>query len=138
MPQRTLANLLHEYLAPEQPRDCKEAVLEALGPVLKAAGPVVHQGKVYTATHEDKKWAVHAERRPSDKVAVPPTLDEEGQPVEADPRDPTDAELAEQWGVPLAGDFPLGEAEGEAAAEASEADEKPHKRGRAAGKAHHD
>lgn len=47
---RTIADLIHDFLAPEQPEDCRQASLGLLVDALGKSGPVLHSGHIVTAT----------------------------------------------------------------------------------------
>jgi hypothetical protein len=42
---KTAADAINDYLAPEQPDDCREASKAILVAALKSSGPVVHNGR---------------------------------------------------------------------------------------------
>jgi hypothetical protein len=85
-----IATLIHEYLAPVQPDDCREVNRARLAAVLKASGPVVHQAQVVSLAADG---TIAREARPFAKLPATETEPE---------RDPTDAELAAEWKLPLA------------------------------------
>ena len=123
---RSVANLIYEYLAPEQPDYCRQASLEILAKALAVTGPVIHCGQVVSL---GKGGKVDLEARSFEKA---PATDD---PVEAAPHDPTDADLAAQWGLPLASETPVPTEGAEPAPEAAHAPAKhrrPHRRAEAA------
>jgi hypothetical protein len=93
----TIADLIREFLGP-QPDDCKHANLLTLAHALKGSGPVVRDGMVVSVKDVGNEVQVDFERQPFARVAATETTPE---------RDPTDAELAEQWKLPLASDVPI-------------------------------
>ncbi len=101
---RMLSTLIYAFLAPEQPDDCRQASLELLTAALKATGPVVHCGQVVSL---GKDGSVDFEPCKSEPIPASTTADDEGNTVEVPAREPTEAEVAEQLGLPLASDTPV-------------------------------
>lgn len=105
---RTVGDQIHEFLAPEQPEDCRKANLEILAKALAITGPVVHLGHVVTAKTEGDEHTIDFDAsRPT--TPNPPTTiaDEDGTVHAVDPRELTDADIAIQWGLPAASTIPL-------------------------------
>lgn len=94
---RTIETQIREFLGP-QPSDCKHANLLILANALKVSGPVVRNGQVVSAKDVGAEVQVDFEVRPFAKI---PATEHEPE------RDPTDAELAAQWKLPLASATPL-------------------------------
>lgn len=46
---RTVAHLIFDFLAPEQPEDCRQASLKLLERTLAITGPVIHEGQIVSA-----------------------------------------------------------------------------------------
>jgi hypothetical protein len=87
---KTIADLINDYSAPEQPEDCREASALALAAALHATGPVVHQGKVFSVTGKGETSKIGARAIRGDAA---------------------DEEAAEAKGLPLASETPVPEAD---------------------------
>lgn len=94
----TIADAIREFLAPVQPDDCRHANLLILAQALKVSGPVVHHGQVVASVGEGEHVSIDFEARTFTRI---PATETEAE------RDPTDAELAAEWGLPLASETPL-------------------------------
>jgi hypothetical protein len=102
---RTIAHLIYDFLAPEQPDYCREASLQLLAEALSSTGPVIHAGQVVSVA---KDGSVEFDTsRKAEPIPATTEPDDEGNTVEVPERPPTEAELAAQWGLPLAIDTPL-------------------------------
>ncbi len=94
----TIADVIREFLAPVQPADCKHANLLHLAHALHASGPVIHDAHVVSTSGSGDEPTVDFEARAFTRIPATETEPE---------RDPTDAELAEQWKLPLACETPI-------------------------------
>lgn len=102
---RTVSHLIFDFLAPEQPDDCREASLALLAEALRSTGPVIHRGQVVSAG-KDGGVDFDANRK-GERIPATILVDDEGNEHEVPARDPNDADLAVQWKLPLAAEIPF-------------------------------
>src|SRR4051812_13689490 len=102
----SVADQIREFQG-TQPADCLAVNLDRLARALLVTGPVVHRGRVVSAREDRGGFAVDFEER--DYAPPPPVLayDDHGEIVETPAPEPTDHDLAKQWGLPVARDVPL-------------------------------
>lgn len=98
---RTVAHLIYDFLAPEQPEDCRQASLELLERALKVTGPVILEGQIVSA---DESGITFDLSRAIDEYA---TEERGGKSYVNKNKIPADHDLAVAWKLPAASTLPI-------------------------------
>lgn len=93
---RTVAHLIFDFLAPDQPEDCRQASLKLLERTLPITGPVIHEGQIVSA--DDKGVTFDLSRAVTEFA----TEARDGYAVINVNKIPSDSELSLTWKIPAA------------------------------------
>lgn len=93
---RTVAHLIYDFHAPDQPEDCREASLDLLQRTLKVTGPVIHEGQIVSADESGITFDL------SRAITEYATEDHFGKTFINKNKIPHDAALSTAWELPAA------------------------------------